>query len=75
METARLYAISTFIMTFTALIASASHMLIFVAVAWGAFGKPHLAATAVLMWGVGDAVAALVGIPFGRHKVQLPGLA
>lgn len=43
-----------------------------VALAWGAFGQMHLAATAVLMWGVGDAVAALVGIPFGKHKVQLP---
>ena len=43
-----------------------------VAIAWGAFGQMHLAATAVLMWGVGDAVAALVGIPFGKHKVQLP---
>ena len=43
-----------------------------VALAWGAFGQPQLAATAILMWGTGDAQAALVGIPYGRHKVALP---
>ena len=42
-----------------------------ISVAWGAFGQPHLGAAALLMWGVGDAVAALVGIPWGRHKVRL----
>lgn len=41
------------------------------AVGWGVFGKPMLTATAILMWGVGDAAAALVGIPFGKHKVKL----
>ena len=41
------------------------------AVAWGIFGKPYAAATAILMWGIGDAAAALVGIPFGKHKVHL----
>ncbi|MDE6592754.1 MAG: TSUP family transporter [Oscillospiraceae bacterium] len=41
------------------------------AVAWGIFGKPYAAATAILMWGTGDAAAALVGIPFGKHKVHL----
>ena len=40
-------------------------------VAWGIFGKPHYAAAAILMWGTGDAAAALVGIPFGKHKVKL----
>ena len=43
-----------------------------ITVSWGIFGQRHLAAAAILMWGVGDAVAALVGIPFGRHKVHLP---
>lgn len=42
-----------------------------IAVAWGMFGQPHLAAAAILMWGTGDAAAALVGTPFGRHKVRL----
>ena len=42
-----------------------------IALAWGVFGQPHLAATAILMWGIGDASAALVGIPWGRHKIRL----
>ena len=41
-----------------------------IAVCWGVFGKPYLAATAILMWGTGDAAAALVGVPFGKHKVR-----
>ncbi|MBR3125868.1 MAG: phosphatidate cytidylyltransferase [Mogibacterium sp.] len=41
------------------------------AVAWGIFDKPYYAAAAILMWGTGDAAAALFGIPFGRHKVML----
>lgn len=41
-----------------------------IAVAWGIFGKAELAAAAILMWGAGDAAAALVGIPFGKHKVR-----
>ena len=43
---------------------------IVIAVAWGIFGRPQLAAAAILMWGAGDAAAALVGIPFGKHKVK-----
>ena len=34
------------------------------------FHDPNAAAAAILMWGVGDAAAALVGIPFGKHKVN-----
>ena len=41
-----------------------------VALCGGAFGRSGIAATAIVMWGVGDAAAALVGIPFGRHKVS-----
>ena len=41
------------------------------AVGWGIFGKPYITATAILMWGTGDAAAALWGIPFGKHKVRL----
>ena len=41
-----------------------------ISVSWGLFGRPHLAAAAIMMWGTGDAVAALVGIPYGKHKVQ-----
>ena len=41
-----------------------------VATAWGVFGQQKLAAAAILMWGTGDAAAALIGIPFGKHKVK-----
>ena len=53
-----------------------SMVMIFAAVAlvsaigWGAFGQRHVAAAAILMWGFGDAAAALVGIPLGRHRVK-----
>ena len=40
---------------------------------WGIFGKPYIAAASILMWGTGDAAAALVGIPFGKHRIKLPG--
>ena len=40
-----------------------------VAVCWGIFGQPKIAAVSVFMWGTGDAAAALVGILFGKHKV------
>jgi len=41
-----------------------------ITVAWGIFGKPHIAAASILMWGMGDASAALVGIPHGKHKIK-----
>ncbi|MCR5178158.1 MAG: TSUP family transporter [Lachnospiraceae bacterium] len=41
-----------------------------IAVAWGIFGNPHIAAASILMWGMGDASAALVGIPYGKHKIR-----
>ena len=41
-----------------------------IAVAWGWYGQPYLAAAAILMWGTGDAAAALTGIPFGKHKIR-----
>ena len=41
-----------------------------IAVSWGLVHDPNAAAAAILMWGVGDAAAALVGIPFGKHKVN-----
>ena len=44
-----------------------------IAFCWGARGRKEIAAAAILMWGTGDAAAALVGIPFGRHKVKLAG--
>lgn len=43
-----------------------------IALCWGALGKPYIAVTAILAWGVGDTAAALVGQRFGRHHVHLP---
>ena len=43
-----------------------------VALCWGAFGRPDVAATSILMWGFGDAAAALVGKRWGRHHTGLP---
>ena len=47
-----------------------STFAVLAAAGWGLWGKQMITAAAILMWGVGDAVAALVGIPFGRHKVH-----
>ena len=41
-----------------------------VAIVWGFFGQQIIAATAILMWGTGDAAAALIGVPLGKHKVK-----
>ena len=40
------------------------------AVSWGIFQDKISCAAAILMWGIGDAAAALIGIPFGKHKVK-----
>ncbi|MBQ9327904.1 MAG: TSUP family transporter [Solobacterium sp.] len=42
-----------------------------IVVAWGYFNQPDIAAYAILMWGIGDAAAALIGVPFGKHKIML----
>ena len=34
------------------------------------FGKTYIAAASILMWGMGDASAALVGIPYGKHEIK-----
>lgn len=39
---------------------------------WGWLGKAYIPVTAILMWGVGDTSAALIGKYFGRHHVRLP---
>lgn len=43
-----------------------------VAVCWGLFNMKYIAGCAILMWGPGDAAAALLGKRFGRHKINLP---
>ncbi len=44
-----------------------------ITIAWGVCGKPELATASIMMWGPGDAAAALVGIPYGRHKLAIMG--
>ena len=46
---------------------------ILVALCDGLLKQPGIAAVSILMWGAGDAAAALIGIPFGKHKVKLTG--
>lgn len=43
-----------------------------VAWCWGVCARPQVAVAAILMWGFGDAAAALVGKRFGKHHVSLP---
>ena len=47
-------------------------MALLVAVFWGGFGHEHLfiAVGAIMAWGPGDAVAAIVGKEHGKHKLQ-----
>ena len=40
------------------------------AFAWGFLGHRYIAVSAALMWGVGDAFAAIIGIRFGRHIIS-----
>ncbi|MCR5452833.1 MAG: hypothetical protein K6F00_09420 [Lachnospiraceae bacterium] len=37
---------------------------------WGVFGQKWGAVLSVIAWGIGDAVAALVGKRFGKHKLR-----
>jgi len=43
-----------------------------ITVSWGFLNEPEAAAAAILMWGTGDAAAALIGIPYGKHKIMSP---
>ena len=43
---------------------------VLISISWGIFGRPHIAAASILMWGTGDAAAALIGVPFGKHKIK-----
>lgn len=44
-------------------------MALVIAVSWGFLGHKEFAVAAILMWGFGDAAAALIGKRFGKHKV------
>lgn len=47
-------------------------MTVLLAVFWGGFGAEHkyIAVAAIMAWGPGDAVAAIVGKSVGKHKLQ-----
>ena len=47
-------------------------MTVFMAVFWGISGAEYkyIAVTAIMAWGPGDAVAAIVGKNFGKHKLE-----
>jgi len=45
---------------------------VLIALCWGWLEKPYIAVTSILMWGVGDTAAALIGKRFGKHHVRLP---
>ncbi len=44
---------------------------VIVTVFWGIFGLPYIVSAGILMWGFGDAAAALIGKRFGKHKVRI----
>ena len=41
-----------------------------VAVCWGIFGDRYLVLASIYAWGIGDALAALIGKRFGKHKIK-----
>lgn len=47
-------------------------MTVLLAVFWGILGAgcKYIAVTAIMAWGPGDAVAAIVGKNFGKHKLE-----
>ena len=44
----------------------------FVTFCWGFLGDRWMAALATVAWGVGDAMAALIGKRFGKHHTNIP---
>ena len=43
--------------------------MILTAIFYGWLNLPYVVVAGVLTWGVGDTFAALIGIPYGKHKV------
>lgn len=48
-----------------------SHAVL-IALCWGGLGKAYIAATAIVVWGVGDTMAAWVGRRIGKRHVRIP---
>ena len=59
--------ITSFVMLF-------SLMTVLLAVYWGFFGAEHkyITVAAIMAWGPGDAMAAIIGKKFGKHKLSGP---
>ena len=56
---------------FTSSMVLAVGMMAFsVTVCWGLFGDRYLVLASVYAWGIGDALAALVGKAYGKHKIR-----
>ncbi len=55
--------VRSFIYLFTMLILVSS-------ISWGIFNQKWMGLMAIALWGLGDATAAMIGIPFGRHKIK-----
>ncbi|MCM1040306.1 MAG: TSUP family transporter [Ruminococcus sp.] len=43
-----------------------------IAINWGLMNKPYIVVTSVIVWGIGDTMAALVGKRFGKHLTHIP---
>ena len=39
-------------------------------ICWGMFGDKYLVLASIYAWGIGDALAALIGKRFGKHKIN-----
>ena len=45
-------------------------MVISTAICWGLFSDKYLVLASIYAWGIGDALAALIGKRFGKHKIK-----
>lgn len=43
---------------------------IFIVLGWGVLGEKFLALVSIMAWGPGDAMAAIIGKLYGKHKLQ-----
>ena len=56
----------------SSMILALSTVIFSIIICWGFFGDRLLTLACVYAWGVGDAMAALVGKAYGKHKITLP---